>query len=209
MAAHKHLGPRQDAVRTLARAVRLCGQTRIILPSYENLPLMWLRLTAPQEDIGGKMRIPPDSEWEVAGPLLMDHTNIGGAEVTDPAKQRELYEQSSFWAHGLKVGNPVLLAREQLIVAERLLHHEGEYAAATVAVATAVEVMTDSLLSALMWEEHLSNPGAPSAARRRLEQSRRPLATMAFRWCHPAKSRGARRLPANARGGAGIDRLGP
>lgn len=105
MAAHKHLGPRQDAVRTLARAVRLCGQTRIILPSYENLPLMWLRLTAPQEDIGGKMRIPPDSEWEVAGPLLMDHTIIGGAEVTDPAKQRELYEQSSFWAHGLKVGN--------------------------------------------------------------------------------------------------------
>jgi len=58
----------------------------------------------------------------------------------------------------------VLLAREQLIVAERLLHHEGEYAAATVAAATAVEVMTDSLLSALMWEEHLSNPGAPSAA---------------------------------------------
>lgn len=166
----QHLGPREDAVmravdavRTLARAVRLCEERRVILPSYEKLPLIWLRLGAPQEYFGGKLRVPPDSEWEMLGTMLLDHTNIGGAEETDPARQRELYAQSSFWAHGLKVGNPALLAREQLIVAERHLHHEGEYAAAIVSAATAVEVMTDSLLSALMWEEFQSLPGAPSA----------------------------------------------
>lgn len=152
-----------DAVRTLARAVRLCGQPRIILPSYENLPFIWFRLHAPQENIDGAIRIPPDSEWVVAGPTLMEHTNIAGAEVTDPAAQQKLYEQSSFWGHGLKVGNPALLAREQLIVAQRLLDHDGDYAAVTVAAATAVEVMIDSLLSVLMWEEHLHDPGAPSA----------------------------------------------
>ena len=165
----QNLGPRQDAVmrsveavRSIARAVRLCGQDRVVLPSYEKLPMMWQRLSAPDEHVGDFLRIPSDSEWEHVGLLLLDHSNFAGAEETDEGRQHVIREESEFWARGLAAGSASILSREQFIVAGGLLRRSGEYGAAVVAAATGVEVMTDALLSALMWEESLI-AGGPSA----------------------------------------------
>lgn len=164
----QHLGPRQDAlmralhsVQTFTRCVRLTEQSRIVMPTYERMPLMIMWLVATALEADGRSRIPPDADWSPGGVMVLDHTNIVGGEESDPVRQGELLEQSGFWARSLAAGSPAPLAREQLVEAQHLLHHQGEYAKATVAVATAVEVMCDSVLSALLWEEQWASDDAP------------------------------------------------
>lgn len=128
---------------------------------------------------------------------MLEHTNIAGAEITDPNEQQLVLEQSRYWGHCLQVGSPAPLARDHLIDANRLLHHEGEYGRAVVAAATAVEVMTDSVLSALMWEEHRMDPNSasPEQAAEGFEEGRsahRVVSALAPRlggdWTSPASA---------------------
>lgn len=153
-----------DAARSVVRAVRLTEQSRVVLPTYERIPVMLLWMSATGVDDGAGVRVPNDSDWQVAGIMMLEHTNISGAEITDLQEQQSLLLQSRYWGYCLQAGSPAPLAREHLIEANRLLHHEGEYGRAVVAAATAVEVMTDSVLSALMWEEHRTEPGAVGLA---------------------------------------------
>lgn len=164
----QNLGPRQDAVmravdstNRMARAVRLAGQNRVIVPTYERMPpmVMWLSAVAPYVD--GLLGLPADSAWTLRGVMLLEHTNIQGAEVTDPQEQQRLQQESSFWERSLDAGSPAPLGREHLLEAQHLHHHQGEYAKAVVAAATAVEVICDSVLSALLWEEHWVDTTAP------------------------------------------------
>jgi hypothetical protein len=164
----QNLGPRQDAVmravdstNRIARAVRLAGQNRVIVPTYERMPplVMWLSAVAPYVD--GLLGLPADSAWTLRGVMRLEHTNIQGAEVTDLQEQQRLQQESTFWDRCLDAGSPAPLAREHLLEAQHLHHHQGEYAKAVIVAATAVEVMCDSVLSALLWEEHWVDAAAP------------------------------------------------
>ncbi|MFC5930367.1 hypothetical protein [Cryobacterium melibiosiphilum] len=48
--------------------------------------------------------------------------------------------------------------------AQRLIHADGDYSAAVVSAATGMEVLSDALLSALLWEEHVRSGGETDRA---------------------------------------------
>lgn len=163
-------GPREDslmralsAAREVARAARLTENPRVVLPSYERLPVAVLTAMAVGRMSGAVLTVPPPAEWQVTTVVILDHTNIGGWEVTDEKELERLTREAGHWFNALKQGFPAAVAREHLIQAQRHLQVEGEYAQAVLAAATAAEVLCDALLSALLWEEHTADAVKPDA----------------------------------------------
>ena len=157
----QNLRPRQDSlmraihsVREIARTVRLTGQSRVLMPTYERL----LPLTLSLRGIGtigedGGLHLPEDHEWSLGDTTLLEHTNVVGWEITDPEELRSIFQQGGYWNRALESGTPAVRARELMLEARALLQHQGEYALAVVVATTAIEVLATSIVSALLWEE--------------------------------------------------------
>lgn len=157
----QNLGPRQDAlmraihsVRGIVRSVRLTGQPRLVMPTYERLmPLViWLSAVAPVDEDG--IHIPNDGEWVLGGSTLLEHTNISGWEVTDPTELAAINELAAHWGRAITAANPAVRARELMLESQGLFQHEGDYPMAVAVATTAIEVLVTAILSALFWEEN-------------------------------------------------------
>lgn len=151
----ENLGPLEDALvraihaaRTVARSVRLADHGRApLLPTYERAPAMVLmRQTTITEPLS--LDEFTTIKWGSSSIVLLDHRNWPGYRP-EPVPEEDAAE----WGVRIGLGMPAVLARERFIEARRLLHQEGEYAAAVVSAVTAVEILCDSILSALLWEE--------------------------------------------------------
>lgn len=156
----QNLAPENDALmrclhsaRDIVRAVALTGQPRVVSPSYERLPVIIMLASATKPLDGEQLPIPTAEDWQIQGPMLLEHTNMSGWEVTEAAELDQIATEAEYWARNLAALNPAARARELMIQSRRYLHHEGEYALAVVVATTATEVLMTSLLSVLMWEE--------------------------------------------------------
>lgn len=142
-------------VRTVARAANLTEQARpVALPTYERSPVVVLLAAAvhtgrlPLDDPEAIDIALTDLRWESCSLMLLEHSNVAGSAQA-PVAGDHLFE----WMRWIAAGMPAVSARERFVEARRMAHVDGEYAAAVVAAATSVEVLSDSLLSALLWEE--------------------------------------------------------
>lgn len=162
----QNLEPREDsfmralhAAQTLVRGVKLASLGRPpLLPTYERAPLMILvnemtvEAPLPLDALG-------DMDWEKSSLMLLHHSNAPGGKP-------QVVPSSVIHAYGIEIaqGNPAILAKERFIDAKRLIHADGDYSAAVVSAATGMEVLSDALLSALLWEEHIVSGGDTSLA---------------------------------------------
>ncbi|WP_353952512.1 hypothetical protein V6K52_03445 [Knoellia sp. S7-12] len=165
----QNLAPEQDfLVRciTLAaqvvRAFRLVQGDPLQLPTYEGLPPHVLLSFGEGELNRQGSRLPAPADWTPQALMMLNHMNIAFDLLPKSAGADEL-RQSGFWMHALQTGAPGVLAREQLQLAGIAMDWRGEYAEAVVKANTASEVLLDSTLSLLAWEEHLQDDTKPTA----------------------------------------------
>ncbi len=155
----QNLEPREDsfmralhAVQTLVRGVKLANLGRPpLLPTYERAPLMVL-----VDDLAVETPFSLDAlgglEWGETAIMFLNHQNSPGYRP-----QVVPVDLVNMMGREIGQGNPAILAKERLIDAHRLIHVDGEYGAAVVSAATGIEVLSDSLLSALLWEDHIQS----------------------------------------------------
>jgi hypothetical protein len=149
-------------VSDLARAYRITCKVPYGVPSYERLvqPILvysahasreWLETTPGS---GGTSQEYQHSTGEWTGPsvVILDHLNTADI-VAGPEIDRDGMGQFAHWMHQIRLGAPLVSWRERLVEADRALHIHGEYAQAVSLTQTACEVLLDTLLLLLLWEE--------------------------------------------------------
>ena len=165
----QNLAPEHDfVVRCIALAAQVVRAFRLVkgdplqLPTYEVLPpQVLLSFGQGRLDRLGS-RLPAPEDWTPQALMMLNHMNVAFDLLPTSAGADEL-RQSSFWMHALQTGTPAVLAREQLQMARIAMDWRGDYAEAVVKANTATEVLLDSTLSLLAWEEHLQDETKPTA----------------------------------------------
>ncbi len=147
----------------LARAYRVAARMPYGLPAYERISQPVICYSAPavreiidQADSEGNTqsieRIRTTGPWSGPQVLLLDHLNTADV-VKGPVAEGKLHEDVAHWMRSLRAGFPFFSWRERTIEADRALHMHGEYAQAVTLTETACEVLLDSALMLLFWEE--------------------------------------------------------
>jgi hypothetical protein len=104
------------------------------------IPAFWRELDAPPRDVSGPTMI------------LLDHSNVitpGGPEILDETEQSNMRVTHS----RLLASDPFMLYKERRIDAQYALWSLGQYGECCVQAAIAAEVLFDSVLGMLLWEE--------------------------------------------------------
>ena len=159
------LSPRSDAlmrcirlISDVVRGYRLASATFVALPTYEQVPspviLFHASGTIETTVIDGQpqevLRVP--DVWEGPSIVLLDHTNFPDT-FPGPTLEGGLASKFDFWMWQLRSGTPLVLWRERYIEAGRSLYVQGDRGVAVVLANTASEVLLDSILALLLWEE--------------------------------------------------------
>lgn len=94
----------------------------------------------------------PVGDWGDPSVIMLDHTNLA-----DPFAGKEwdgdVAERFDYWLREQERGNPTNLWRERFIEANRALRVTGEMANAVIQSNTSCEVLLDTVLALLLWEE--------------------------------------------------------
>ncbi|MBE7324580.1 hypothetical protein IEQ44_07940 [Nocardioides sp. Y6] len=163
--------PRQDAfTRCVAAANEALRAHRHVtegthgLLTYVRLPLLVLTYRAPAlrryviKDRELHVFIDPTGHWE-GGIMLLDHTNLG-----DPFPSQDWTEETTdgfrHWLTELQSDNPLLLWRERYVEARRALHVTGDLTSTVLLANTSCEVLLDTVLALLLWEEGVTEADA-------------------------------------------------
>jgi hypothetical protein len=165
-------------VNDLARAYRLTSKVPYGLPTYERIPqpiLVYKALArrdwvADHQDDGKILwneQLRTTDRWSGPSMFLLDHLNTADI-VSGPGIEGDRVGEFAHWMSEIRRGMPFVPWRERLIEADRALHIHGEYAQAVTLTQTACEVFLDTLLSLLLWEEHVT----PSNAAQLLEEGK-------------------------------------
>lgn len=149
-----------SAIQPIIRAARLAGHWRVVVPTYELLPLTILYYEAIVPDTLAWTS--EDVDWESAGLLVLEHLNfMSGRWAPDPETEKQVRTEHSYWMRGLASGTPAVSARETIFEAERFHRELGEYAAGVTLLWTGCEVLLDAFLSAILWEKHFVDSSEP------------------------------------------------
>ncbi|WP_162893261.1 hypothetical protein [Microbacterium halotolerans] len=162
--APANLGPHEDAfmralhaTRTVVRAANLIGDGRpAVEPTYERMPPIVVKANSVCDappSLETAIGAVDELEWPDIGIMILENRNFPDA-AAEPTS-REVFD---IWLKHAAGRTPTVHAREKLVEARRLIHYEGEYAAGVTIAATAVEVLCDAVLSALLWESAFSDP---------------------------------------------------
>ena len=174
------LGPHQDflsralgAIQPMIRAAKLAGDWHVIEPTYERLPQMLLYFEGLLPF--GSPLVPEVVDWQDPQLLQLEHTNfINGRWAPDPERESYTEASHSYWMRSLASGTPAVAAREMSLESERMHREQGDYASGSILLWTGLEVLSDSFLSVMLWEQHLvdeSQPGAVESARSHFRDS--------------------------------------
>jgi hypothetical protein len=94
----------------------------------------------------------PVGDWGAASVIMLDHWNLA-----DPFAGKEwdddVAERFDYWLREQERGNPTNLWRERFIEANRALKVTGEMSNAVIQSNTSCEVLLDTVLALLLWEE--------------------------------------------------------
>lgn len=170
-----HMTPREDlfarcleATRGAVRALRQATDHPYGLPTYvrTNSPVLIYSATGVQEivEVQGEIyaRMRPTSAWDDGQLLMLDHANL-----PDPFPGSDLDEASldvfKVWLDRFEAGDPLTIWRERWVEARRAHEVAGEDAQAVILANTACEVLLDTVLVLLMWEEDQSPEEAEKA----------------------------------------------
>lgn len=163
-----HLTPRTDvfarclsATRQVVRAYRHATDDPYGLPTYVRAisPVLVFTADGIRETLevdGPPVEIiRPAPEWGGGLLMMLDHANL-----PDPFPGKDfsedLAERFRYWYSEGARGNPLNLWRERWIEARRAHEVTGEEAQSVILANTSCEVMLDSILALLMWEEGTS-----------------------------------------------------
>lgn len=162
-----HWTPRTDifarclyAARQVVRAYRQATDTPCGLPTYARAisPVLVYSADGVREtsvaangDILMMLR-PTQEEWD--GPILMP---LAHGNLPDPLRGADFDENTEIrfwhWYSGEQRGNPLSLWRERWLEARRAHEVLGEEGQAVILANTSCEVLLDTILALLMWEE--------------------------------------------------------
>lgn len=130
-----------DALSQVFAAYRSSTRNLVPAPTYERLSPVILYATR-------TARAPV--VWDERLSLFVLHANV---RATPPALAEHDLEQLNTWLSVRKRGHPLMPYAERELDARLALDTRGDYAAAVVSAQTAAEVLVDSLLTLLLWEE--------------------------------------------------------
>lgn len=94
----------------------------------------------------------PVGDWSVASVIMLDHTNLADP-FTGKEWDGEVAERFDYWLEEQERGSPVNLWRERFIEANRAISVTGEMSNAVMLTNTSCEVLLDTVLALLLWEE--------------------------------------------------------
>ena len=147
--------------RQVSRAFRLVDGRYIDLISYERLPLVLLLFHGTGRVDRERLYIPAPEDWHASGVMALNHWNVP-TDAVDTAPTSEILDASAYWMRSLRAGLPGR-AREILFEAYIAMRQMGEYGEAVIKANTGSEVLMDSFLSAMLWEEHFIDGTRPDA----------------------------------------------
>lgn len=171
-----HWTPRTDifnrclfAARQVVRAYRQATETPYGLPTYVRAisPVLvysadGVRETAVINEQRFFVVRPTQDVWDGPSLMLLDHANLA-----DPSSGRDFDDNIEMrfwhWYSEEARGNPLNLWRERWIEARRAHELLGEEGQAVILANTSCEVMLDTILALLMWEEGVAVEDAASA----------------------------------------------
>lgn len=167
--------PRADALarsiylsRTVVQAYRQATEAPIGLPSYVRIPSPVLVMIAKGRQVteyfdgNPHLLLHASTDWSEPKVVLLDHANL-----PDPVDGRvfddgTLHRLRHWFVEGER-RHPMSIARERFIEARRAHEVMGDEGQAVVLANTGSEVLIDTLLAILMWDEGLSSEqAAPS-----------------------------------------------
>lgn len=157
--------PRTDALtRCIAAADWVLAAHRQATESLHG-PLTYVRLISPVlayeapgirdcVDIDGEIHLfhRPTGPWSGPSVVMLDHSNLADPFAAVEWDER-VAERFDYWAREHARENPLNLWRERYIGARRALYVTGDVANGVLLANTSCELLSDTVLALLMWEE--------------------------------------------------------
>lgn len=135
-----------SALDDLVRAFRIQTGARIPHLSYERLPFTV---------VFAHRALEPGAEWIRSSMLLLRHFNLPSSMAASEALSKADLDETMTLLSFLKREHPFVVFSERAREAVYSLDVAGDYGGAVVNAALGVEVLLDSLISMLCWEEGL------------------------------------------------------
>lgn len=154
------LGRREDAVMRCVEALkdhvdayRLATRTPYSRLTYERLPpIVPTFIAAVPPAIGNRPVLASELKWSGPNLMILEHLNMWDP-VPGPPIEGETAGLFEFWLHEIRSGSPLSIARERQVEAVGALKVRGDSVGAVLSASTSSEVLADSVLKFLLWEE--------------------------------------------------------
>lgn len=195
--------PRSDAfmrglrlVQDLVRGYRLTSESTPAIPSYEEIAHPILQLTGfgtvTEIESGSASVYDSPTEWS-AQLMLLGHWNFPDPAPEEPLENHRLHQLLPFWMRHIRSGSPFVMWNEHLGEARKAFVEKGNYGLSVVLANTATEVLLDSVLAMLLWDEGIAAKDAVRYFERGLSVQRMSNHTaprLGGNWGTTAKAKG-------------------